>query len=174
MRRRIVRSGLFGLAVVFAVLAFSGGVVAKTPSKSKAKAVAKVKPGAVCPGVALTKNAAKSPVVKAKTGVVATSAKALPRLVDLGSTTCTPCKMMTPILEDLTKDYKGKLTVEFIDVNKDREAPRKYKLQAIPTQVFFDAKGKEIYRHRGYMPKEDILKKFAELGIKLVKQAPAK
>jgi thioredoxin 1 len=95
----------------------------------------------------------------------------LPRLVDLGSTTCIPCKMMAPILEDLKKAYAGKLQVEFIDVvNVNPAAARRYGIKIIPTQILFDASGKEFFRHEGFLSKEDILAKFRESGIDL---APA-
>lgn len=96
-------------------------------------------------------------------------AKALPRLLDLGSDKCVPCKMMIPVLNDLSKEYKGKLKVEMIDVWKNRKAGEKYKVQSIPTQIFFDQKGKEFYRHVGFIPKDEILTKFKQHGIKLTK-----
>lgn len=89
----------------------------------------------------------------------------LPRLLELGSDKCTPCKMMKPILAELTREYKGKLKVDFIDVRKVPSAIQKYKVQRIPTQVFYDRKGKEFFRHEGFMPKDDILAKFKEQGI---------
>lgn len=91
--------------------------------------------------------------------------KALPRLVDLGSTTCIPCKMMTPILEDIRKTYEGKLDVAFIDVQESPDAAKKYGISVIPTQIFFDATGREIFRHEGFFGKEDILAKWKELGV---------
>ncbi len=91
----------------------------------------------------------------------------LPRLVDLGADKCIPCKMMAPILEGLAKDYKGKLTVEVIDVWKDRKAAEKYRVKSIPTQVFYDQDGKEFSRHIGFFSKEDILATFEKQGIKL-------
>lgn len=95
--------------------------------------------------------------------------KALPRLLDLGATTCVPCKMMAKVLDELKKDYKGKLQVDFIDVKKDTAAVEKYKVRVIPLQIFYNAKGKELFRHEGYYPKADIVKKFKELGIDLSK-----
>lgn len=97
--------------------------------------------------------------------------KKLPRLLDLGASKCVPCKMMVPVLDELTNEYKGKLEVEFIDVWKDQAAAEKYGVQSIPTQIFFDANGKEFYRHVGYFPKEDILKTFEKQGIQLKKSA---
>jgi len=93
--------------------------------------------------------------------------KALPKLLDLGADKCVPCKMMFPVLDGLKKDYKGKLTVEFIDVWKNPSAKAKYKIRLIPTQIFYDSKGKEISRHEGYFPKEDILAEFKKHEIKL-------
>ncbi len=102
------------------------------------------------------------------------SAKKLPKLLDLGSTKCIPCKMMVPVLEELTKDYKGQLDVQFIDISRDPSAVGKYKVKTIPTQILFDAKGKEVWRHAGYIPKADILKAAKKNGIKLTPPAKTK
>ncbi|HDS29952.1 MAG TPA: thioredoxin, partial [Firmicutes bacterium] len=85
-------------------------------------------------------------------------------LVDLGSLSCVPCKMMEPELEALRNEYGDKLIVEFIDVYKDHAATRQYGIRSIPTQVFLDPSGKELFRHVGYMSKIDILNKWRELG----------
>lgn len=95
----------------------------------------------------------------------------LPRLVDLGADKCIPCKMMAPILAELAKDYAGQLDVVFVDVWKNAEQGRTYGIRVIPTQIFFDAAGKERFRHEGFMPKKDILAKWQELGVEL--KAPA-
>lgn len=108
------------------------------------------------------------PVQQKPTAVKKSSAK-LPRLVDLGATKCIPCKMMAPILEELAKEYKGKLDVQFIDVWENQKAGQKYGIKSIPTQIFYDANGKEFFRHEGFFSKEDILAKFEAQGIKLPK-----
>jgi thioredoxin 1 len=95
--------------------------------------------------------------------------KKLPRLVDLGADKCIPCKMMAPILEELKKDYDGTINVEFIDVWKTPEKAKEYGIAIIPTQIFFDASGKELFRHEGFFSKEDILGKWKEFGINLEK-----
>lgn len=92
---------------------------------------------------------------------------ALPRLVDLGADKCIPCKMMAPVLEELSKEYAGQLDVVFIDVWKNRDEGPRYGVQVIPTQIFFAANGKELCRHEGFFAKKDILKKWAELGVSL-------
>src|SRR5450759_5135012 len=81
--------------------------------------------------------------------------RARPRLVDLGADKCIPCKMMAPILAELTKEYAGQLDVVFIDVWKKREERARYGIRLIPTQIFYDATGKELFRHEGFFAKQD-------------------
>ena len=88
----------------------------------------------------------------------------LPRVLDLGADKCMACKAMEPVLEKLREEYKGKLQVDFIDVWKNPDEAKKYNIRSIPTQIFFDADGKELYRHTGFISEEDILKKWKELG----------
>ena len=95
--------------------------------------------------------------------------KELPVLVDLGADKCIPCKKMTPILEELKSEYEGRLIVDFIDVWKNPDKAPKYGIKLIPTQIFFDASGKELFRHEGFYSKADILSKWAELGVELTK-----
>lgn len=90
---------------------------------------------------------------------------ALPRLVDLGADKCIPCKMMKPILDELQKEYAGRFEVMFIDVWKNEDAGKAYGIKLIPTQIFFDSTGKELFRHEGFFSKEDILSKWKEFGI---------
>jgi thioredoxin 1 len=94
---------------------------------------------------------------------------ALPLLVDVGADQCIPCKMMAPVLEELRTEYAGSLEVVFVDVWKKPEEGKKYQVRGIPTQIFYDASGKELYRHAGFISKEDILKKLAELNIQVKK-----
>ena len=94
-------------------------------------------------------------------------AKHLPRLVDLGRGTCIPCKLMAPILEELTEQYAGELIVEVIDLRERPGAAGQYGIRVIPTQIFYDASGAERFRHEGYMSKDAILAKWRELGVEL-------
>ena len=96
---------------------------------------------------------------------------ALPRLVDLGADKCIPCKQMAPILEDLKTTYAGQLEVEFIDVWKNPDAGGQYGIRVIPTQIFFDVQGKELFRHEGFFGKDDMLAKWNELGVDLQPKA---
>jgi thioredoxin 1 len=96
---------------------------------------------------------------------------ALPRLVDLGAGKCIPCREMKPILAELTREYAGQFDVLFIDVWEKREEGAKYGIRLIPTQIFYAADGRELFRHEGFFAKKDILAKWKELGIEL--KAPA-
>lgn len=97
----------------------------------------------------------------------------LPRLLDLGSTTCIPCKEMAPILEELEAEYRGRMDVEFIDIYADEAAAEKYGIMAIPTQIFFGADGKELFRHEGFYARDQILAKWQELGVDLGRAQPS-
>lgn len=98
---------------------------------------------------------------------------ALPRLVDLGAGKCIPCKKMKPILDDLKANYADRFVTEFIDVWENPDAGKQYSIEVIPTQIFYDAEGKELFRHVGFYGKEDILGKWQELGVDLKAKTPA-
>lgn len=100
------------------------------------------------------------------------AAQALPRLVDLGAGKCIPCRMMAPILEELKREYAGRLDVVFIDVWQQPDNAKKYGINIIPTQIFYDPSGKELFRHEGFFAKEDILAKWKELGVDLTGGKP--
>jgi len=89
----------------------------------------------------------------------------LPRLVELGAGKCQACKMMAPIIEAIKEEYDGKLTVESVDVLEQADHARTFNWQLIPCQVFLDAKGNELWRHVGFLSKEDIVTKLKELGM---------
>lgn len=95
---------------------------------------------------------------------VVTSERRVPRLVDLGATECIPCKMMAPILEELKTEYAGRLQVDFYDVWEDPRPAREFRISVIPTQVFLDPDGRELFRHEGFMSKPDILGMWKRLG----------
>ncbi len=111
-----------------------------------------------------------TPREAASTAPAETNKTPLPKLLDLGADKCIPCKMMAPILEELKNEYQGRMEVVFIDVWKNAGAGDAYGVQTIPTQIFFDASGKELYRHTGFFGKEDILAKWKELGVEWAAQ----
>jgi len=89
-----------------------------------------------------------------------------PTVIDLGARTCVQCRKMAPILESMATEYRGKAGVLFIDVSADPGAAERFRVRMIPTQVFFDAQGKEVKRHVGYMDKAGIVKELKSAGLK--------
>lgn len=104
-------------------------------------------------------------VIKQRAGEAPASASDLPTLVDLGMGKCKACQDMQPILEELARDYEGRALVQIIDIGDQPEAIDHYRVQTIPTQVFLDADGNEVFRHVGFMPREDIVAKLREMGV---------
>ncbi|MBF0112629.1 MAG: thioredoxin family protein [Desulfamplus sp.] len=102
-----------------------------------------------------------------KTNPQTVPVKGMVTMVDLGAKKCIPCKMMAPILEKLEKVYAGKAAIIFIDVWENNEEAKRFGIRAIPTQIFFDADGKEIARNTGFMPEEAIVAQLTKMGVKL-------
>ena len=93
--------------------------------------------------------------------------KKMPRMVDLGSKHCIPCKKMAPILDSLKIAFAGKAEIIFIDIKEDRQSAIDYRIRLIPTQVFFDADSNEVYRHIGFFSADSITAHLEELGAVL-------
>lgn len=91
--------------------------------------------------------------------------KALPALVELGAGKCAACKAMKPVIEELQKELVGRVRVESIDVLEQPDRARSYDYRLIPSQVFLNAEGRELWRHEGFISREEILAKLKELGM---------
>lgn len=74
-----------------------------------------------------------------------------PVLVDFFATWCGPCKMMSPILEDVSKKIGNKAHVLKVDVDKNPQAAAHYGVQGVPTLILFK-KGKIVWRQAGVVP----------------------
>ena len=93
-------------------------------------------------------------------------AKGMVTMVDIGAHKCIPCKMMAPIIESLQKEYNGKAAIVFIDVWENREQGQRFGIHSIPTQIFYDKDGKEVYRHEGFLMQGSIEAELEKLGVK--------
>ena len=91
--------------------------------------------------------------------------KGMVTMIDLGAKKCIPCKMMAPILAKMEKQFEGKATIVFIDVWKHNEQASRFGIRAIPTQIFFNEDGQEIYRHVGFMDEKAIINQLKKMGI---------
>ena len=85
--------------------------------------------------------------------------------IELGADRCIPCKAMQPVMREIAQKYKGTIQVVFYDVWKTPKYAKDYGIKMIPTQVFIDKKGDEIFRHVGFYAKDDIIKMLKEKGI---------
>jgi len=88
-----------------------------------------------------------------------------PSMVEFGATGCVPCDMMQPILDKLQKDYPEKLNVVFIHVGEEQVLASRYGIRSIPVQVFYDAQGKEVFRHTGFLAETEVTKQLVKLGV---------
>ncbi len=89
----------------------------------------------------------------------------LPKLLDFGRGKCIPCKAMAPILKELSQEYKDRVIIKIIEIDQEMNLTEANRIRLIPTQIFFDAKNREVLRHEGFMGKDDIKKVFQKMGV---------
>jgi len=87
--------------------------------------------------------------------------------LELGSKTCIPCQQMEKVMDSISEKYGDQIEVIFHDVRKENKIAAKYKIKMIPTQVFLDENGKEIHRHVGFYPEEQIDGFLQKQGLKI-------
>lgn len=94
--------------------------------------------------------------------------KAKVTFIELGSVNCIPCKQMQPVMKSIETKYGEQIKVIFYDVWKDKKPAQQYGIKLIPTQVFLDENGKEILRHEGFFPEEEIDKFLLSQGLNII------
>jgi thioredoxin 1 len=92
-------------------------------------------------------------------------AKGTVTMIDLGAKKCIPCKMMAPILVKLQAAYQGTADIVFIDVWENKQPAKRFNIRAIPTQIFFDEQGQEVYRHVGFLDEKSIAAQLTKMGV---------
>lgn len=130
--------------------------------------------GVVGGALALKANGGTSAAGSASARVVAESpaaAQAVPRFVDLGTTTCAPCRVMLGVMAELEQRYPGAMVVEFVNVNERPADARRYGIEVIPTQIFYSPEGRELFRHVGVFRAQEIIAKWEELGFPMSQTA---
>ena len=113
----------------------------------------------------LQKITAKPPEMNTEDDLKQALTSGKPVLVDFGANSCLPCRQMRPVLKEVGTEYSEKAKILVIDVYKYQNLAREYKVQLIPTLVFFDSKGKEVFRHVGVLDKDKIITKLKEIGM---------
>ena len=135
------RAWLVGVAVLIAVVG-AGAYLALRPTTPAPSGVFLAQPG--------------------EDAVQAALARGKPVVAEFGSISCVSCREMKPILAELQRTHDQTLTVVDIDVLKERQYLARYRIQLMPTQVFFDAQGREIGRHMGKTSGDAILARLGE------------
>jgi thioredoxin 1 len=155
---RLAIVALLALAVAATVALRGAGRFGNVAVTERPAAATRVATGPVGePAAAAPGRTAGAPVV----------AEARPRLLELGSVRCQTCLQMAKVLEELRASQGARLQVDFIDVYEQPEAPERYRISLIPTQILYDGAGKEIFRHSGFFSHDDVLAKFRALGVRL-------
>lgn len=80
----------------------------------------------------------------------------LPVLVDFYATWCGPCKMMSPILEDVAVKMKGQVKIVKVDVDKNPNAAEAYQVRGVPTLILFKH-GKQVWRQSGVVQANQLI-----------------
>jgi len=184
--RKLFRSDVAGTHSIPGLSSTDGRRCGKTPIQARWKRLSPAFPIALlavvlaCPGcgqgVAQKESSApdsSKPQSAAAEGLVLVTdrldidfSKHLVTFIELGADKCIPCKAMQPIMREIAAEYKDQVQVVFYDVWKNPEPGRKYGIQLIPTQVFLDKTGKEIFRHVGLFPKDELVAFLKEHGVR--------
>jgi thioredoxin 1 len=83
----------------------------------------------------------------------------LPVLVDFTATWCGPCKMLAPIIDELARDWEGKVNVVKMDVDSSPNTPMEYSVMGVPSLILFKD-GEIAARITGFRPKKQLLSTF--------------
>lgn len=86
-------------------------------------------------------------------------------IADFGLGLCMQCKAQSAILDKIREDYKNKVIIRMVHVNKEHDLTARYKVEAIPCLVFFDPSGKVVFRKTGVMKYEDIAAQLSRMGV---------
>jgi len=85
-----------------------------------------------------------------------------PAIIDFYADWCPPCRQLSPLVEEIAKEYEGKIVVYKVNTDKEKELARSLGIESLPTLLFIPAKG-QPHITLGYIPKENIVKTINEV-----------
>lgn len=112
--------------------------------------------------VACGENAPSRPPSPGAALVANATASGLPVIAEFGAKSCASCREMAVILDVVARKTAGRAHVLVIDISDDYAAAQAYQIRLMPTQVFFDAQGRETWRHMGKLGEAEVM---ARLGL---------
>lgn len=87
-----------------------------------------------------------------------------PAIYEFGRQTCPVCQKMAGVLKDVEAKYPSQFSIRFLYIETEEPIFKQYGVSFIPTQVFLDASGREVFRHVGPLSPEKLVNKLKELG----------
>jgi len=88
-----------------------------------------------------------------------------PVMVQFSAASCGYCRRMLPVLTEMAAGEETFFSVALVSLDKRPSAQDQYDVQAIPMQIFYDSGGNELYRHTGYLSKQEIIDRWRQLGV---------
>jgi thioredoxin 1 len=85
--------------------------------------------------------------------------------LELGSVGCRPCDAMRPVMDAVRQKYGTEVEVVFHDVRENPAVAQQYRIFLIPTQVFLDSAGREVFRHEGFLALDKVETVLRQLGV---------
>ncbi|MBI5445066.1 MAG: thioredoxin family protein [Deltaproteobacteria bacterium] len=86
--------------------------------------------------------------------------------LELGSVGCKPCEAMKPVMQAVRDKYGNQVEVTFHDVRRNPSIGREWSIRLIPTQIFLDPAGKEVFRHEGFFALKEVDKVLQQMGLR--------
>src|SRR5664280_3043537 len=137
-----------GIALAATPLLLAAPILAASPAPAPARSVAR-------PAVRAFAPAELAAALKAGTWLI----------VEFGGEHCIPCMQMQPVLQDLQAALGGKAIVHNFWIQQHPDVAQRFKIMVMPTQVVFDRKGEEVFRHMGYFPPAEFHQALREKGL---------